>query len=355
MKIARIERWREAIPLSRPYEIAFRRTDSVGNCFVRIIPEHGTPGLGCAAPEHHVTGETLDDCEAALDPAGLDFLIGQDVAELPRLLREVDGHFPDTPAARAALDMALHDLLAQQVQLPLVRMLGQCHESLPTSITIGIMTVDETLREAEEYIGRGFHYLKVKTGQDVEEDITRIHALRERFGDQIHIRVDPNQGYDAEALSRFVRETRDHGMEFVEQPLPVAADMRDLDETLREQIAADESLLSATDALHLAAPPRACGIFNIKLMKCGGIGTAQRIADIADLAGIHLMWGCMDESRISIAAALHAALASPATRYLDLDGHLDLAEDPALGGFELEQGRLRVSDKAGLGVTLKKA
>ena len=86
-------------------------------------------------------------------------------------------------------------------------------------------------------------------------------------------------------------------------------------------------------------------------MKCGGIWPALRIAAIAETAGIALMWGCMDESRISIAAALHAAFSSPATRYLDLDGSLDLARDVVSGGFTLEDGMMRTTDKPGLGVT----
>jgi L-alanine-DL-glutamate epimerase-like enolase superfamily enzyme len=87
-------------------------------------------------------------------------------------------------------------------------------------------------------------------------------------------------------------------------------------------------------------------------MKCGGIAPGLQIAEIADLAGIDLMWGCMDESRIGIAAALHAALASPATRYLDLDGSLDLARDLVHGGFELVKGELSVTDQPGLGVKM---
>src|SRR5206468_7134662 len=112
----------------------------------------------------------------------------------------------------------------------------------------------------------------------------------------------------------------------------------------------DESLHDEQDALELVRPTRACGIFNIKLMKCGGIQPARGIARIAELAGVRLMWGCMDESRISIAAALHAALASPATRYLDLDGSLDLARDVVSGGFTLEKGVMRTTGAPGLGV-----
>ena len=176
--------------------------------------------------------------------------------------------------------------------------------------------------------------------------------LREHIGNTALIRVDPNQGYNAEDVGQFVARTSDLDIEFLEQPT-AAKDielMKRLPENVRDLIAADESLLNETNALALVAPPRACGIFNIKLMKCGGIRPGLRIAAIAEAADVSLMWGCMDESIISITGALHAALASPATRYLDLDGSLDLARDVVSGGFILEDGCLRTSDKPGLGV-----
>ena len=102
--------------------------------------------------------------------------------------------------------------------------------------------------------------------------------------------------------------------------------------------------------IYLLSHPQPFGIFNIKLMKCGGIAPGLEIAAMAAHAGIHLMWGCMDESIISIAGALHAALASRATKYLDLDGSLDRACDIVNGGFILEDGWLRTIDEPGLGV-----
>ena len=166
------------------------------------------------------------------------------------------------------------------------------------------------------------------------------------------MRVDPNQGYSAAEVATFVDKTADLDIEFLEQPMP--ADridaMRNLPEAVRRRVAADETLLNEKDAVDLISPPAACGIFNIKLMKCGGVAPAKRIAEIAEVAAIELMWGCMDESIISISAALHAALASPATRYLDLDGSLDLARDVVSGGFVLEDGCMRTSDAPGLGV-----
>jgi L-alanine-DL-glutamate epimerase-like enolase superfamily enzyme len=257
-----------------------------------------------------------------------------------------------TPAARAAIDMALHDLLAQHLGIPLVELLGRAHHALPTSITIGIKGVDDTLEEAREYLGRGFKVLKVKLGHDLELDIERLSRLRESLQPTPLIRVDPNQGYNAATVGDFVRRTASLGIEFIEQPMPAddVDAMRALPEELRARVAADETLLSESDALQLVRPPRACGIFNIKLMKCGGIWSGMRIASIAELAGIELMWGCMDESIISISAALHAAFASSATRYLDLDGSLDLARDVVSGGFELKDGVMRTLDRPGLGV-----
>jgi L-alanine-DL-glutamate epimerase-like enolase superfamily enzyme len=352
MRISRIESRTESFKLTRPYTIAFRSIGDVQMGFVEISTDNGLTGIGCASPESMVTGETREACGAALQEDALSWLLGRDPRTLPALCREIDARLPSTPAARAAVDIALHDLLAQHLGVPLVDMLGRAHQSLPTSITIGIKPVDETVEEAIEYVGRGFKILKVKLGHSLDEDLARLARLRERIGENIGIRVDPNQGYSAAHLNTFVERTSGLNIEFLEQPM--AADdidaMRALPEKVRARLAADETLLDARDALTLIEPPRACGIFNIKLMKCGGVHAAGRIAGIAETAGIDLMWGCMDESIVSISAALHAALASPATRYLDLDGSLDLARDVVDGGFVLEDGYMRTTDRPGLGV-----
>jgi len=356
MKIKKATYRREHLPLKRPYTIAYEQVDAVENLFVRIQTEDGHVGLGAASPAEDVTGETIQICEEALK-TGLDpILVGEDVRHCKTLLRKLGQAMAGAPAARAAVDIALHDLLGNLVGLPLVDLLGRVHDALPTSITIGIMPVAETLDEAEEYIGREFTILKVKTGLSIAEDVERLVKLRERFGLKIGIRVDANQGYTLADYQRFVQETRSLNIEFVEQPLK-ASDldgMRGLPEPVRNQTAADESLLEPASALACLEPPRPFGIFNIKLMKCGGIAPGLEIANMARHSGTHLMWGCMDESVVSITGALHAAMAAPATRYLDLDGSFDLARDPIQGGFILEKGRLRPNDRPGLGVVLKR-
>ena len=354
MRIRRVSTWIEHFELSRPYTIAFRTIDSLRNGIVQIETDNGSIGLGCASPERFVTGETWEACGATLAEPALQWLIGRSVHERVALCRELRERFPGAPAARAAVDIALHDLWAKQLGVPLADALGRAHVALPTSITIGIKDAAATVQEAGEYLDRGFKVLKVKLGHSLDDDIERLHRLREFTGEALVIRVDPNQGYSADEVSRFEEETADLDIEFLEQPMH-AKDidaMRALPDAVKDRLAADETLLDESDALALVQPPRACGIFNIKLMKCGGIHAARCIATIAETAGIELMWGCMDESVVSISAALHAAFSSPATCYLDLDGSLDLARDVAEGGFILEDGVMRTLDVPGLGVTL---
>ncbi len=350
-RLAAVEVRLEALPLARPYTIAYRTVSSVEIVLVTLHSDHGLIGHGAANPSPKVVGEDSKQAYATLQ-GHADWLIGQELRELPRLLRQLATTLSGKPGSLAALDIALHDLYAQQMGLPLVRCLGQVHTALPTSITIGIKGVEETLAEAEEYLALGFTHLKVKLGHDLDEDLARLRALRAHYGSRIHLRVDANQGFDRHELLRLFEAHATLDLELIEQPVPVAetGSLGDLPGPLRAMIAIDEDLCTPADAVRWAQTPQPGGIFNLKLMKCGGIAQAQRIANLADLAGIDLMWGCNDESIISIAAALQLALACPGTRYIDLDGSLDLAHDWVSGGFRLEAGYMYPLDRPGLGI-----
>jgi len=352
MKITAIHVRKEDLDLTRPYTIAYKTVTTVSNCVVEIETDTGNTGFGSANPSKYVVGVDVGGTVAALSEENTEWLIGKDVREMQQLVYEVQQQFAGQAGACAALDIALHDLFAQQLGVPLVKFLGQKHRSLPTSITIGIKSTEETLEEADEYLGRGFKILKVKLGQSKEEDVERLKKLRERVGKEVIIRVDANQGYTMLQLEDFYYATFGPNPELIEQPLPADAinDYRKLPAEVKKLIALDETLVTPADAYQLTNAPRAAGIFNIKLMKCGGIGHAREIANIAKNAGVDLMWGCNDESRISIAAALHIALASSNTKYLDLDGSFDLARDVVTGGFELHNGMMSLTDQSGLGV-----
>ena len=174
----------------------------------------------------------------------------------------------------------------------------------------------------------------------------------ELFGNKMRIRVDANQGYSLENLKRFIQETKSLSIELIEQPMAVGKEneLATLSETDRKLLTADETLIDAATALQLSHPPKPYGIFNIKLMKSGGIRGAHEIGIIAANAGIDLFWGCNDESMVSIAAALHVAYSCSNTKYLDLDGSFDLSSDLVTGGFILKDGYLYCSDQPGLGL-----
>jgi L-alanine-DL-glutamate epimerase-like enolase superfamily enzyme len=351
-RIKNIQVWSADLGNTKPYTIAFKTVDQVRNAFVEITLENGMTGIGSGNPSEYVVGENLDQCLHALQEKNLEFLIGRDIRHMNQLLFDVLEKFPKNPSARAALDIALHDAFSKFLGIPLVQYLGQKIKTLPTSNTIGIKNVADTLSEAKDYIKRGFKVLKVKLGKDLAEDIERIVKLREKFGYDIVIRIDANQGYNREQTVQFFNQTKNLNIELIEQPLPAKAvsEMKNLPDEIKNKIAADESLISPKDAFELVKPPIAAKIFNIKLMKCGGISEAIKITDIAKRADVDIFWGCNDESIVSITAALHAAFSCANTKYIDLDGSLDLGRDEVRGGFILKDGYMSCADKPGLGV-----
>ncbi|MFM8741520.1 MAG: mandelate racemase/muconate lactonizing enzyme family protein, partial [Cytophagales bacterium] len=253
MKIKSIKSWSADLGNTKPYTIAFKTVDEVNNAFVEIELDNGITGIGAGNPSEYVTGEHFEQCTAALEEKNIAFLVGRDIREIHQLTFEVWQKLPANPAARAALDIALYDAFTKFLNVPLVKYLGQKIQSMPTSNTIGIKNVEETLKEAQEYGERGFKVLKVKLGIDLQEDIERIVKLREKFGKKFVIRIDANQGYDTAKTVEFYNKTKHLEVELIEQPLPAKEieKMRLLPAEIRKVIAADESLLSPKNALEI--------------------------------------------------------------------------------------------------------
>ena len=352
MKIIRIRSSLRSVPLKKSYTIAYNTFSSVDLVLLEVELANGIVGYGSASPAEEVVGETPRQTAKHLDSDMIQQLVGRDIRHFQQLIYEVRQHFPLYPGTQAAIDIALHDAFGKFLGIPVVEWYGQKIKALLTSVTIGIKDVAVTLAEAEEYRRMGFRVLKVKTGIELEEDIERVSKLFERFGRSMIIRVDANQGYTLVQLKNFLQATQSFGIELVEQPLPVGSEQEllQLDPYWRGKMTGDESIKDASAALRWAAGNQPFGIYNIKLMKCGGLSGAFSIAQIAAAAGIHLFWGCNDESTISITAALHAAYANENTRYLDLDGNFDLQEDLMAGGFRLDDGYMYIGTGAGFGL-----
>ena len=353
MNIKAIKAYKQHLPLTRPYTIARTTIAAVEVVFLEVVLADGTVGIGSSSTDVDVVGESADDTLANLEQGAAAMLVGKDIRTFLGLIADCRAAYPSHPGTQAAVDLALHDAFGKWMGIPVVDFYGRRHVQLPTSVTIGIKGVADTLEEAAEYHARGFRVLKVKTGLSLEEDIERIVKLRERYGTYFAIRVDANTGYDLAQLVAFMEATEALDIELVEQPLPPGREdeIRALPTGIRQRLAADESLKHAGSAIELCQG-EPYGIFNIKLMKCGGISNALEIATIARQRNIRLFWGCNDESIASITGALHVAFACPHTRFIDLDGSLDLASDAVRGGFVLDDGYMRLTDAPGLGIQL---
>ena len=202
-------------------------------------------------------------------------------------------------------------------------------------------------------VRRGYDTLKIKVGASPELDVARLTAVRQAIGDGPKIRIDANQGWEPKQAVRLLNQMQEKGLaiEFVEQPVKAhdIAGLKYVTERSYVPVMADESVFSPADALHIMQTG-AADLVNIKLMKCGGLYNALKIATAAEVCGVECMIGCMLEANISVNAAVHLACAKKVITKIDLDGPVLCSEDPILGGAVFDEQRITVSDEPGLGI-----
>jgi L-alanine-DL-glutamate epimerase-like enolase superfamily enzyme len=336
--------------LDEPYTIAYETVEHVQNVFVRVVTNRKLVGYGCAAPDEQVTGETAKSALAAVRDVADPALRGRDALRHTRRMEQLREALPAAPSVRAALDMALFDLLGKAAGLPLWKLLGGYRDRIRTSITIGILSEAATVERALTWKAQGFRSLKLKGGLDAQADCARVLAVRAAVGPEIELRFDANQGYTVEQSVAFVEGARAAKLEITEQPTPKGEPdlLGRVTQAVHSPIMADESLMTLRDAFRLARRNLA-DMVNVKLMKVGGIAEAVQIDSVARSAGLEVMVGCMDESALAISAGLHFALARPNVHYADLDGHIGLIGDPADGCVMLKAGTLYPGTRPGLG------
>lgn len=301
-------------------------------------------GLGSGTPASSI-GDSVSACLKGLTRAK-DMRIDPETY----LEEEVELDVRDiSPAAAAALDIAMWDLRSKLNGVSLAASVGGSPREVPTDATIDIRHPDEAGRDAVALSKDGFRSIKVKIGKSLAEDLERTKAVREAVGPKMNIFVDANGGYDFGKALEFWEKAAPLDLDFFEQPVP--QDKMEELAALRKRgvrVCADESVVNE-ESLERAIDLEAADIINIKLMKCGGIGTALEMAGMAGDASLEIMIGCTGDIGISIAAAAHFACGTDA-EYVDLDSHLNIA--PVCDGPEAKNGSIQLKDEPGHGVRL---
>jgi L-alanine-DL-glutamate epimerase-like enolase superfamily enzyme len=327
------------LKLTIPFRIARGVQLTSPNAIVQINYDEYT-GYGEAAPDEYYgeNQQTVLACVSAF--AGN---LGDDPFVIEDIIHRLDKVIRFNPSAKAAVDMALYDLMGKVLGVPLYKLLGLNPKHTPhTSFTIGIDTPVEMAKKA--LIAKDYPILKIKVG--TKHDLDIIKAIRDVTN--AVIRVDANTGWTPKEAIKTINALAPYNIEFVEQPI-VAHDLSGL-KLIRDNvpipIIADESCVTVEDIPRVA---ECVDGVNLKLMKCGGIRHALKMIHVARAHNLRVMIGCMIESSLAITAAAHL---TPLVDYADLDGHLLISDDPYVG-VTVEKGKLVLPDSAGLGVKVR--
>ena len=352
MKITDMKVHMMQVPLVRPFRISLGVITHAVSCLVEIETDAGITGYGEGSPGPLITGENLPGTVETLR-VFREKLIGMDPRDIEGINAVMNRAVAYAGTAKAAVDIACHDILGKAAGLPLYKLLGGLSNTIETDMTVGIDTPELMAGAAKEHVAAGFRVIKTKVGTNIADDIARVKAIREAVGDDVKIRLDANQGWHAREAVELLKRLNEYDIELVEQPVR-RFDFEGLKYVTANSpvpVMADESCWDSKDALRLVSE-RAVDFINIKLMKCGGLWEAKKIVNIAEAAGVEIMLGCMaEESGIAInaAAALGAALGN-ITR-ADLDASFSLKALPYEGGFTIENTKdLVLSENPGLGL-----
>lgn len=330
MEIASLETKRKIITLERPFVTSVRTVTSIENVEVSVILKDGTIGKGAAPPALAVTGESPSSIEAVVNGPAAEVLTGVQNEDLQGNVRRIKESCYGNFSAKAAVEMAVIDAFVQQRHCSLLRWLGGTPSVFENDMTISMDEPARMKNTAEKYINEGFRYLKMKVGDDLKKDYQRIRTIAEVLPQGVMLRIDANQGWTSKEAIAFIRQLEKEKipLDFIEQP--VAADdwagLKKVTASTTTPIMADESCKTYTDA-HRLIEQHACDMINIKLMKCGGLLEAWKIADIAEAAGVPCMMGSMMESIISASPAAELAIAHPNIKMVDLDAPKWLREN----------------------------
>lgn len=352
MKIVEIQTKILKARLKTPFKTALRTVTHLEDLVVMVHTDNGLVGYGEGVATAVITGETLASMQGAIEFIKVR-LLNREIKEFNTLLKIIEESMVHNSTIKSALEIALYDLRAQSLQLPLYQLLGGHQTTFKTDITISLNSIDTMIEDCQKAINLGYDILKIKVGESISKDYERIKTIATTFKAST-LRIDANQAWTAKESVTLLSRLENQGIvtELIEQPVKANdfRGMKYIKERTITPLLADESVFSAKQAIELLEMD-ACDFINIKLAKCGGISHALKIADIAELYNVKCMIGCMLEGPISVGAAVHVASArSNVINMLDLDGASLLATNPVVGGVHFNESEITLTENHGLGI-----
>lgn len=354
MRVERADIYVTSLTLNRPFVVVYETYTTMPSVLLALHTDSGLTGWGEAVPDQHVTGETIGTVQHLLRDELLPAVIGRDPRSIGEIHQIMESIVSGNGAAKAAIDIACHDLLGKATGLPIYQLFGgRLNEVPPLAYVVSIVPPDQAAKECAAAMNDGYDYIKVKLGgPDLREDTERVAAIRSAVGDDVRICVDANQGWGSVATAASViADLEPYNLQWVEQPIPARqiSGFKTLRNLTRTPLMVDESLVDHGDLDQLAID-RSVERVNIKLMKHGGIAPCCDLATQASLAGFRVQIGSMLESSVGSAAGFHVAVANPAIDTTELCGPLWFTADPGDLHYELPYARL--SEAPGLGIEI---
>jgi L-alanine-DL-glutamate epimerase-like enolase superfamily enzyme len=351
MKITAIHLYAIHLPLHVPFVVSYHSYDYMPSVIVKMETDEGIVGYGEAVADEHVTGESWEGVYQILKNTLAPIIMGKNPMEIEKLHDYMNKAIYGSPTAKAAIDIACFDIMGKKLNQPVYQLIGgKYHDEFPITHVLSIAEPEEMAVEAAKMVEQGYRSFKMKVGTNVSLDVKRIQAVRSTVGKEIAIRVDVNQGWRNSATTlTALEQLQDCNLDWVEQPV-VADDIDGMVEIKAKSVfplMIDEGLKGQREMLEIIQK-RAADKVNIKLMKCGGIYPAVKLAYQAELAGIECQIGSMVESSIGSAAGFHVAFSKKVITSVELTGPLKFSKD--VGNLQYEVPFIRLTEKPGLGV-----
>lgn len=353
MKIRDIQIFAVDLELAGEHRGSHTRYSVTNDVYVKIKTEEGPCGFGATAPKYYITGETQGTAVSVLRKNLIPAILGESAFNLERIHDKMSKAIKGNTAAKAAIDIALYDLLGKALNLPVYQLLGGAYRTkLPAFDLIGIWSPDEAREKVQQRIAEGYREFKVKVGHDAESDLRRVEAVGQVTAG-LPLKVDANQAWTPKQAVCLINRFYEYGVSVVEQPVH----MDDLDGLAlvrnacpQVELMADESLKSLQDALRIIKF-QAADLFNIKLIKSGGIHPARKIAAVAEAAGINCMAGCTIQNSLIDAATAHFAAATRHITLNEIKSPQWIPNDVATG-LVISEGDVHVPAGPGLGMAI---